>query len=156
MANQRQPIQLIEAKGRKHLTKAEIEQRRKSEVQPLTDGIKPPKYLTKEQKKRFKKLAKDLAELEIISRTDVDALARYVKAEELYIAVTDKLTDEAVLDDISLLEKYAAVQDKYFKQCRAAANDLGLSISSRCRLVVPKAEPATRENKFDKFNRTAG
>ena len=83
-------------------------------------------------------------------------MARYVKAETLYIAVTDKLSDEAVLEDISLLEKYATVQDKYFKQCRAAANDLGLSISSRCRLVVPKPEAAKHENKFDKFNKTAG
>ena len=143
MANQRQPIQLIEAKGRKHLTKAEIEQRKNTEVNP--------KYLTKKQKKRFKTIAQDLTELGVMSRTDVDALARYIIAEELYISVTEKLSGEDVLDDIALLEKYSAVQDKYYKQCRSAANDLGLSISSRCKLVVPKADSKPPENKFNRF-----
>ncbi len=151
MANQRQPIQLIEAKGRKHLTKAEIEQRKNTEVKPLADGVKPPKYLTKKQKKRFKTIAQDLTELGVMSRTDVDALARYIIAEELYISVTEKLSGEDVLDDIALLEKYSAVQDKYYKQCRSAANDLGLSISSRCKLVVPKADSKPPENKFNRF-----
>lgn len=151
MANQRQPIQLIEAKGRKHLTKAEIEQRKNTEVKPLADGVKPPKYLTKKQKKRFKTIAQDLTELGVMSRTDVDALARYIIAEELYISVTEKLSGEDVLDDIALLEKYSAVQDKYYKQCRSAANDLGLSISSRCKLVVPKTDSKPPENKFNRF-----
>ena len=151
MANQRQPIQLIEAKGRKHLTKAEIEQRKNTEVKPLADGVKPPKYLTKKQKKRFKTIAQDLTELGVMSRTDVDALARYIIAEELYISVTEKLSGEDVLDDIALLEKDSAVQDKYYKQCRSAANDLGLSISSRCKLVVPKADSKPPENKFNRF-----
>ncbi|MFS1511918.1 hypothetical protein VQL36_05705 [Chengkuizengella sp. SCS-71B] len=31
-------------------------------------------------------------------------------------------------------------QDKYFSQCRAAASDLGLTISTRCKLVIPKQE----------------
>ena len=43
------------------------------------------------------------------------------------------------------------IQDKYYKQCRSAANDLGLSISSRCKLVVPKADSKPPENKFNRF-----
>jgi len=38
---------------------------------------------------------------------------------------------------------------------RASANDLGLSISSRCKLVVPGAnkEDTPKENKFKKFEK---
>lgn len=49
MAGQRQPIELVLAKGNKHLTKTEIEERRKSEVKPLAGDITPPAYLTKGQ-----------------------------------------------------------------------------------------------------------
>ena len=41
---------------------------------------------------------------------------------------------------------WSALQEKYFKQARACANDLGLTITSRCRLVVPKAPERPEEN----------
>lgn len=53
MSGQRQPIELVLAKGNKHLTKAEIEERKSSEVKPITDNISPPPYLsTKKNRKR--------------------------------------------------------------------------------------------------------
>lgn len=54
MAGQRQPIELVLAKGSKHLTKKEIEERKSSEVKPITDDIFPPPYLsTKKQKGKW-------------------------------------------------------------------------------------------------------
>ena len=50
------------------------------------------------------------------------------------------------------VERLALLQDRYFKQCRQGAADFGLTVSSRCRLVVPKADKETpKENKFAKF-----
>ena len=43
------------------------------------------------------------------------------------------------------------LQDKSFKQCRACANDLGLTITSRCKLILPKTPENPKENKFAKF-----
>lgn len=172
MPNPKQPIQLIQVKGKKHLTKSEIEERSRSEIQPNTDNIKPPKYLTPPQKKRFRAIVKDLIALGIMGNTDCDALARYIIAEDMYIKITDKLAEAMESSDLYLnrddfdideymgalkaVEKYAGLQDKYFKQCRAAANDLGLSISARCRLVVPKAQEKPPKNKFNKFQAQAG
>jgi hypothetical protein len=51
MAGQRQPIELVLAKGNKHLTKSEIESRRNSEIGPLSGDMDPPAYLTKKQKR---------------------------------------------------------------------------------------------------------
>ena len=46
MSGPRQPIELVVAKGAKHLTKAEIESRRKSEIAPLDGELTPPAYLS--------------------------------------------------------------------------------------------------------------
>ena len=59
-----------------------------------------------------------------------------------------------VKDDPYKFETWAKIQERYFKQSRASANDLGLSITSRCRLVVPEAKKETpKENKFKKFEK---
>lgn len=154
MAGQRQPIELVIAKGNKHLTKAEIEARRNSEVKPLTGEIAPPAYLTKKQKAEFNKISDQLQELKIMSETDVDTLARYIDAKTFYINAVKKLRSKEVRDDPELFESWLKIQEKMFRQCRSSANDLGLSISSRCKLVVPATEkPPEKTNKFKKFEK---
>lgn len=56
--NQKQPINLILAKGKKHLTKAEIEERQKTEIKTDYINVTAPEYLTDEQKKSFIELQK--------------------------------------------------------------------------------------------------
>lgn len=154
MAGQKQPIDLVIAKGNKHLTKKEIQARRDSEVKPIVENIIPPPYLTKKQKEEFEIYAEQLRKLKIIGETDVDALARYVISRDLYIKLSKQIAKSNVLKDPILLDKYMKNQDRMFKQCRASANDLGLSISSRCKLVVPQTkEPVKKENKFKKFEK---
>lgn len=154
MAGQRLPTALLEARGRKHLTKAEIKQRRESEIKPIPDNIIAPSYLTKKQKDEFYKIAGQLEDLKILGETDVDALARYIIANDFYITAVKKMRSKAIRDDHMLFGAWSNLQEKYFKQCRASANDLGLSISSRCKLVVPKVnEEKPKENKFKKFEK---
>ena len=66
MAKTRQPIDLVIAKGKKNLTKAEIAERRAAEVAPCADDLAPPSYLTAAEKKRFSKLADQLAKIKIM------------------------------------------------------------------------------------------
>ncbi len=49
----RQPIEVLEATGRKHLTKAEIEERKKTELKVDLKNIEIPTYLTKKAKRRI-------------------------------------------------------------------------------------------------------
>ena len=170
MARPREPINLIEAKGRSHLTKAEIEERRAVEVQPCTDGIEAPSYLTAAQKKHFLKLAGQLEKIRIMGETDVDTLARYVTAQSLYEKATKELRalekDKPKRDEPDYYTQldlwYAAqnsaakLQDRYFKQASALARDLGLTISSRCKLVVPSKDEEPKVNKFAQFRKAAG
>jgi P27 family predicted phage terminase small subunit len=156
MDRPRQPIALVEAKGKKHLTKSEIAERQAREVQPVAENIIAPGYLNKTQKDEFDKIANQLQKLKIMGETDIDALARYVVANTSYIHSVRQLRKKVVKDDPIKYEAWSKVQERYFKQCRACANDLGLTISSRCRLVVPEAKDSTppKANKFKQFEKS--
>lgn len=148
MSGQRQPVNLITAKGNKHLTKAEIESRKGSEVKAHSDNIRPPEYLPENLKDEFNRIAAELIDIEIMSNLDCEALARYLISEYQYEQITLKLLKlkSVGVRYFDLLQ----AQDKTFKMARTAAGDLGLTISSRCKLVVPKKEEKP-QNKFSKF-----
>ena len=162
MAGPRQPIELVIANGKKHLTKDEIEERRRSEVRGLTDGIVAPSFLTPKQRKQFDLIADQLLRIGIMSATDNDTLARYITAQSLYEqAVKDlrKTQKErpkgqrateliAWADLLDVLDKRV---DRYYKQAQNAASALGLTISSRCKLVLPQGAEPPKANKFEKF-----
>lgn len=163
MSGGRQPIELVILKGKKNLTKAEIAERRASEVQPVTDDIAPPPYLTAAQKKHFVKLAGQLGKIKVMGETDCDTLARYVVAEMQYQAATKDLREvqkqrpkdasaEKLMIWAAMVEKLDKRQERFFKQASTMARDLGLTISSRCKLVVPKTEDEKpKVNKFAQF-----
>lgn len=168
MAGQRQPIELVMAKNRKHLTKDEIAERQARELKPCTDEITAPSYLTKKQKDAFYKIAEQLQKLKIMGETDCDTLARYVTAQELYEQAVKDLRAvqkqrpkgaDGPMDLIkwaAMLEQLDKRQERYFKQAHTAAAALGLTITSRCRLVAPAGEETPKENKFAKFGKAAG
>lgn len=151
MAGPRQPIELVVAKGKKHLTKSEIEERKSTEVKAPADNIKPPSNLDKEQKKEFKKISKQLVELEIMSNLDCQALGFYIIAKGRYDKVKEKLDKLDPLDNCEEYDRLSRFEDRHRKQCREHAIDLGLTISSRCKLVIPKPLEEPKKNKFSKF-----
>lgn len=156
MAGQRQPTALVLAKGSKHFSKAELAEREAREVKPCTDDITPPSYLTKSQKAEFIRLAGQLEKLKILGETDVDALARYILSRDTYVKLTKQIQKKAILEDPILLDKYMKNQDRAFRQCDTSAKALGLTISSRCRLVVPEIkQEVPKENKFKRFEKRA-
>lgn len=156
---QRLPVEVVQARGSKHLTKAEIQERQEREIKPITDGIIAPSYLTKKQKDTFYNISEQLQKLKIIGETDVDALARYIVSNDNYIHATKQLRKSDVKNDPNLYDLWIRTQERSFKMVRASANDLGLTITSRCKLVVPGAnkDETPKENKFKKFEkRVAG
>ena len=169
MAGPRQPTGLVIAKGKKHLTKDEIQERLDREVQGCTDEIVAPSFLSAAQKKEFNRIAQQLLKIKIMAETDCDALGRYVVAQALYVqAVKDLQTVQkqqpkmekggdpqdfalATLSWANALEALDKRVDRYFKQAQTAAAALGLTISHRCKLVVPVKDEAPKVNKFSKF-----
>lgn len=160
--NQKQPIDLILAKGKKHLTKAEIEERRSTEIHTDYINVTAPEYLNEKQEEEFYKITEILLDIGIITELDEDCLAHYLISNSNYIEYTKKINELNIklsktrkLDKkkeyMSQIDLYLTYQDRALKQCRACANDLGLSISSRAKLVMPKPKEKPKENKFERF-----
>lgn len=143
MAGQRLPIEIVEARGKTHLTKVEAAERQSSEpnVTP-PKHILAPDYLPEELRKEFRSIGKRLAALRIFCELDYDTLARYLVARKFWQRAAEEIAAAMEAGDLKAAETWTNLQDKYFKQCRGCANDLGMTIGARCRLVVPqKNEP---------------
>lgn len=141
MARPREPVDLIKAKGKKHLTKAEYEERKEQELDVPFIDVEPPEYLSGEKQiEKFNKYAKMLLSIGIFTELDVDCLARYIMGEQLYLQYTRLLIRLVKSNNFEELSKIQGLQDKAFRQCQQCARDLGLTVSSRCKLVVPPTD----------------
>ena len=144
-------MQLLQAKGKTHLTKEQIEERKNSEISVDFIDIQAPKQLSKKLQKEFLEIANKLVAIGIFTELDEDNLARYLLARESYFKYFKLLNDATKDGDIKGMELYMHMQNKFFTQCRASANDLGLTVTSRCKLVVPKAPAEEEKNPFEDF-----
>lgn len=134
-----EPTALIVAKGKTHLSPKEAEERQERELKvPFTD-VHAPEYLSEKQKEKFDDIAEKLLALEIMTELDIDCLARYILAHDVYLTYTSKIAKQIKTGDIKLIKEFQNLQDKAFRQAQSAARDLGLTITSRCRIVVPQA-----------------
>ena len=155
MPNPREPINILLAKGRKHLTQEEIQRRMATEPTAPADDIQPPDYLSKKQREEFSALAGELQRtLPKKKRARLRELRARLAAEEgRAVAAGEEIDDEDVA--LELERSLALLQDKYFTQCEATARALGLNITSRCKLVIPQEPPVPKSNKFDRFKKLA-
>lgn len=150
MAGSRQTLAVLEANGRKHLSKKERAERAAGEVRagPIK-RLLAPDWLAPTLRPTFQRIAKGLLELMpgLISRLDGDTIARYCAAQEAWQQASDQVDQALAMGRLDDAKDWSAIQDRYFKQCRACANDLGMTITSRCRMVVPE-KPKPEENPF--------
>lgn len=148
----KQPVGLLLVKGKKHLTKAEIEQRRSQEIKAPADKIRAPSYLPNDLKREFRKLAKQLQEIHVIANIDAEALAKYVMTRKMYTDITTKM----LADPMAFGKDTAMQQDKLFKQLRAAESDFGLNPTARCKLATPKQKEKQKSAMESFLERKAG
>lgn len=133
----KEPIDLLLAKGRSQFSKETIEQRRNSELKVPFKDVVSPDYLSENQKKEFNEIAEKLLALGIMTELDVDCLARYVMSQSLYLSYTAQLAKAIKKGDADAMGKIQNQQDKAFRQAVTCARDLGMTITARCRIVVP-------------------
>lgn len=151
MPGPRQKLSVLESNGRKHLSRAEKAARAAQEVNlPKPAKLNVPKWLPEYLKKDFRSLAKELLAADMgAAQLDRDTLGRYVVAQSQYTAASRLVRDALDQEDDELLSKWSKAQDTYFKQARACANDLGMTITSRCRLILPEGAKKPEENPFE-------
>ena len=138
MPRKRQPVAALRASGSRHYSKAQLEAREAQEVKaPLVKELEPPAYLTSSLAEKFRKLAPVLIRIGVLTSLDADGLARYLIAEQNYLRATNRLTAAMNAGNAVETDKWSAIQDRFFRQCRAAGADLGLTVSGRCGLELP-------------------
>lgn len=150
MPGPRQKLSVLEANGRKHLSKAEKAQRAAGEVElPKPAKLRVPKWLPEYLKADFRALAKELLAADMgVAQLDRDTVGRYIVAQHQFTAACRMVQDALDQQDADLVNKWTKAQKSYFEQARACANDMGMTISSRCRLVLPKQPEKPEENPF--------
>ena len=156
MGRPRQPIGLLQTKGKKHLTKNEIGINikllgEKTEAYYCMDCLAD--YLGCTVQELLDKIEEfyELVKLEIMGETDNDALARLVIAQGRYEDANELLDRFDFEDDPKAYEIASRIYAKRLDELRKLASDLGLTISSRCKLAVPKKEEDVKLNKFSRF-----
>ena len=138
MAGTRQPTDVVLANGRKHLSQAEEAARRAGEVQvPRPKTVKVPKWLPKPLQADFRRLGKQLLACGLYTDLDADTLGRYLVAQHQYLTATQMAENALSKRNQEDADSWGRIQERYFKQARNCANDMGLTVTSRCRLVVP-------------------
>lgn len=141
MPGKRQPTDVVVANGRKHLSVTEEAERRACEVQvPKPKTIKAPKWLPEQLKKDFRALGKQLLACGLYTNLDADTLGRYLVAQHQYLLATEEAEEALSMKDQKNADAWGKIQERYFKQARNCANDMGLTVTSRCRLVVPNMD----------------
>ena len=148
MGRRKQPIALIEAKGLSHMSKAEIEARKAQEPDAPDDDLVAPEYLSQKQREEFDHLVYELKRIGIIGNVDDEALAQYIVLKDQFISLTKQLNKRGLINNIEEYDKISRAHIRCFNAVRAAANDLGLSISSRAKLIMPKLPEEPKENRF--------
>lgn len=130
------------------MTKAEIAQRQEQEVRlDKPKRIKPPVWLPGDLEGDFKALAKELLAADMgAAGLDRDTIGRYLVAQAQYTAATRMVRDALDREAADEVGFWTKQQAEYFKQARACAVDMGLTITSRCRLVVPERSSQNGED----------
>lgn len=156
-------------KSRHHYTKKEIFEMERQKDLTAGDfiEIEAPTDLSRKQKTEFYDYAYKLLSFGM-NELDEWALATFIKSKDLfnyYTAEQQKviaeepinkwqvirnIEDEDLRELITkiverqraadLVKDYQTLADKQFKQCLNCAQALGLTINSRCKLIIPKSE----------------
>jgi len=170
MPRKTESVDLLLLKGNlSGLTEAEIKERREKEklVRGSIGLVEAPNWLSKKQKEEFDELAQALTELDIFGSLDVDTLAMYVETRTQFVEVIKAMrrvkpagtsecpdTGKEIYEANKTYRSLQQTKDSIHRQMRGLASEMGLTLDSRMRLVVPKA--TDKKEKVSKFSAYGG
>ncbi len=139
MPGPRQPTDLILLAGKKHLSRSEEADRRSRECRvPSVKNPKPPPWLDESLRKEFRKLGKTLCSVGLYSDLDADILGMYLTHRHQWELATRELEAALQIRDCRDSDVWSKVQERSFRAASSCASKLGLSVSDRCRLLIPQ------------------
>lgn len=131
------------AMNKKHFTKDEAEERQRAEaaLKGNADQVRPPAWLNDVAKKEFRRLAKELIALEIISNVDVGGLAIACDSYSKYIMATKAITENTInaevtkkTDDTTVKKVPLSAVEKFAGIYRQYCAEYGLTPAARIKL----------------------
>lgn len=137
--------QILEGGNRSHLTKDEIEKRQEQEKtleQLQSNKIRPPTWMSKNGKKIFKDIVKEMQAINILTNVDVYGLAICADAMDKYIRCTIALHTETLrIQQVSKIgvsdieNPLVKTQIRYADIFKKYSSDFGLSPVARLKIV---------------------
>ena len=149
MARINLPSHLAEAHGRKNYTKAELEEKRRTEVVMDGSNIKPSPFLPEELHEKFHWFVEQFEEYGIFADVDSDSLSKYVMADYHYWQLNEKLASIDVTDEE--YHRTVNTQQKFFNQSVNLAKELGLTMVSRSKLSREEVETEKEQSPEEKL-----
>lgn len=131
MGRNAQPIDLLMAKGKKHLTKAEIEHRKNSEISFGEKKLKCPDFVKDDVAayKKWKEIQRIYNDVDFVSSGDVGLLARYCKTFSEYQSLIDHRKRIDNIDSFTPEETDIALEEFSERLGEKKAKDLFLKIN---------------------------
>lgn len=93
--------------------------------------------------KDYRAIGKQLIAAGLLTDLDADTLGRYLVSHSQWLQAAQRAQIYLERGDTKSADDWGRIQERYFKAARACAADLGLTVTSRCKLVLP---PAAADN----------
>ncbi len=87
----------------------------------------PPDYLDQNLVKRWNELAPIAARKGTLTRSTVDAFARYIIAEQQYLRAVQRVLNALRTGNVTDAAQWSSVQDRFFKEMENSGKAFGLT-----------------------------
>jgi P27 family predicted phage terminase small subunit len=127
-----------------------------NDKEPKPDAKIPkcPKHLDKEARAEWKRMARELEPLGLLSNLDKAVFASYCQAFSTWAQATKKVHEQGLVfkapNGMPMMNPYLPIVNKANEQMLKALIELGMSPSSRSRIKV-EAPAKPQENKKERF-----
>lgn len=117
MGRNAMPIDILKARGKKHLTKSEIQGRKESEIRLGEKNLRCPDYVKNDivAYKKWKEIIKLYKDIDFVSSGDVGLLGRYCMTFSEYndlVNYRERIT-QVELDSDEQIQAFNALEEKY-------------------------------------------
>ncbi|MPM32523.1 hypothetical protein SDC9_79086 [bioreactor metagenome] len=113
--------------------------------------IRAPEWLPAPLRAEFNELRAMLVERGIFERPDRDMLGFYLVSRYSWADAEKRASQAITRGDSDGAADWSGISGRYFKQCVAAADRLGMCVTSRARLIAPKEPEKQQENPLEKL-----
>lgn len=136
--------------GAKNYTKAELLEKKKTELTIKADEFYPSDTLPEHLHDKFYWYVGQYEGTGLLTNLDIDTLCHYLIANEQYWLLTERMYDIGVADEE--YGKVTVLQNRYHKQTLDYAKELGMTFLSRTRLKrddkVDEDKPKSEEEQL--------